>query len=370
VQRTFAILALLVSVATSAQAQRSWQSEIGIQGGFVRVKPAGTGRSDQIDIFAVPGANYVLGLLSQGTFYAIIPWSQKLAVEPSFVGTQLNGGGTNTTARLGLRANYAITQKFYVAAGGVLLYLHTPAQHSKTLGLQGAVGYRMHLTGPLNARVEANFSATKKTDQLNPFDSYGVLFGISTRLRGTAAPAPRRSGASASSRAWRMAIGIQGGYLSSHQVGGGQDVTGLSFPGLGGSLSGIGGGVLSGPPSMFVIFPIGSKTAIEGGLDLVRVQQANLGQTGFSGNFSARLNYAVKHNWYAAAGGNLDYLRFTGSTGTITGANFAWGYRFGLGGNFGGRVELNYSLFGKNTDVGAAPQNVLGLMVGASMPLK
>lgn len=367
-QRTFAILALLVTVATSAQAQRSWQSEIGIQGGFVRVKPAGTGQSDQIDVFAVPGANYVLGLLTQGTFYVIIPWSQKLAVEPSFVATQLNGGGTNTTVRLGLRADYAITPKFYAAAGGVLLYLHSPIQQSKTLGLQGAVGYRLHLTGPLNARVEANLSTTKKTDDLNPFIAYGLLFGVSTRLHGTPAQATARR-PTASGRAWRTAIGIQGGYLSSHQVGGG-DVTGLSLPGLGGSLSGIGGGVLSGPPSMFVIFPIGSKTAIEGGLDLVRVQQANVGQTGFSGNFSARLNYAVKRSWYAAAGGNLNYLKFTGSKGTVTGANFAWGYRFGLGGSFGGRAELNYSLFGKNTDVAAAPQNVLGLMVGASMPLK
>lgn len=368
-RRTFAILALLVSVATSAQAQRSWQPEIGVQGGFVRVKPAGTGRADQIDVFALPGANYVLGLLTQGSLYAIIPWSEKLAVEPSFVFAQLTGGGTNTTARLGLRADYALTPKVYAGAGGVLLYLHTSVQQTKTLGLQGAVGYRMHLTGPLNARVEVNVSTTKKTNQLNPFDSYGVLFGVSTRLHGTAAPAPRRSGAIASSRAWRTAIGIQGGYLSSHQVGG-PDVTGLSFPGLGGSLSGIGGGVLSGPPSMFVILPIGSKTAVEAGFDLVRVQQANIGQTGFSGNFSARLNYAVKHNWYAAAGGNLDYLKFTGSKGTLTGANVAWGYRFGFGGNFGGRVELNYSLFGKNTDLAAAPQNVFGLMVGATIPLK
>jgi len=368
VQRTFAILALLVSLATSAQAQRSWQSEIGIQGGFVRIKPAGTGQADQIDVFALPGANYVLGLLAHGSVYAIIPWSQKLAVEPSFLFAQLNGGGTNTTARLGLRADYAFTPKIYAGAGGVLLYLHTPTQQSKTLGLQGAVGYRMHLTGPFNARIEANLTTTKRTDDLNPFVSYGVLFGVSTRLHAAPAPAAaRRPGATG--RAWRTAIGIQGGYLSSHQVGG-ADITSLSFPGLGGSLSGIGGAVLNGPPTMFVILPIGSKTAVEAGWDLVRVQQVSLGQTGFSGNFSARLNYAVKRSWYAAAGANLNYLKFTAANGTVTGGNIAWGYRFGFGGNFGGRVELNYSLFGKNTTVGVKPQNVLGLMVGATMPLK
>jgi hypothetical protein len=369
VQRTFAILAVLASLTTTAQAQRAWQSEIGVQGGFVRVKPAGTGRADQIDAFALPGANYVLGLLTQGSIYAIIPWSEKLAVEPSFVVSQLNGGGTNTTGRLGLRANYALTPKFYAAAGGVLLYLHTSSQQSKTLGLQGAVGYRIHLTGPLNARVELDLTTTKKTTDLTPFDSYGVLFGVSTRFHGTPAPAAARR-PSAPGRAWRTAIGIQGGYLSSHSVGTAQDVTGLSFPALGGSISGIGGSVLSGPPSMFVILPIGSKTAVEGGLDIVRVQQVSIGQTGFSGNFSGRLNYAVKNNWYAAAGANLNYLKYTAAKGTITGANVAWGYRFGLGGKFGGRVELNYSLFGKNTKLTTPAQNVVGLMVGATLPLK
>lgn len=367
-QRTFALLAVLAGLTTTAHAQRAWQSEIGVQGGFVRVKPAGTGAADQIDVFALPGANYVLGLLTHGSVYAIIPWSEKLAVEPSFVVTQLNGGGTNTTARLGLRANYALTPKFYAAAGGVLLYLHSPVQHSKTLGLQGAVGYRMHLTGPLNARIEANLSTTKKTKELRPFIGYGVLFGVSTRLHGAAAPASRRP--ATTGRAWRTAIGIQGGYQSLHQVGG-ADITGLSFPGLGGSLSaiaGLGGAVLAGPPNMFVILPIGSKTAVEAGFDVARAQSN--GQTGFSGNFSARLNYAVKRDWYAAAGANLNYLKFTAANGTVTGANLAWGYRFGLGGNFGGRVELNYSMFGKNTNVGAAPQNVVGLMLAATMPLK
>ena len=192
-QRTFAILTVLASLTTTAQAQRAWQSEIGVQGGFVRVKPAGTGKADQLDVFAVPGANYALGLLTQGSVYAIIPASEKLAVEPSFVVAQLDGGTTNTTSRLGVRANYAFTPTFYAAAGGLLLYLHSSGSQSKTLGLQGAVGYRMHLTGLLNARIEANVSATKRTKNLNPFDSYGVLFGVSTRLHGAAAPAGRES---------------------------------------------------------------------------------------------------------------------------------------------------------------------------------
>lgn len=370
--RTFALLALLSAVGTGAHAQKAWQSEIGVQGGFVRVKPAGSGRPDQIDVFALPGANYILGLLTHGSVYAIIPWSQKVAVEPSFVLAQLSAGTTQTTGRVGLRADYALTPKVYAAAGGVLLYVHSVGTSSKSVGLQGALGYRTHLTGPLNARVEANFASVKKTKQLTPTIDYGLLLGVSARLHGAAptAPAAGRRAAPTTSRAWHTAIGIQGGYEGSHTIGG-QDVSGIAFPALGGSLSGIGATtIIAGAPTLFAILPIGPKTAIEPGVDIVRVQQASIGTTGFSGNFSARLDYAVKNGWYAAAGANLNYLKYTGSNGTLFGGNVAWGYRFGMGGSWGGRLELNYSVFAKNTSVPAGPQNVVGLLVGATLPVK
>ncbi|HXM38442.1 MAG TPA: hypothetical protein VN908_07260 [Gemmatimonadales bacterium] len=370
-RRMFAMFGLVVGVTTSALAQRVWQSEIGIQGGFVRVKPAGTGLADQIDVFAIPGANYVLGLLSEGSVYAIIPWFDKLAIEPSFVVSQLQANTSNTTGRLGLRANYAITSKLYASAGAVLLYIDATSQHVKQLGLQGAVGYRLHLAGSLNGRVEANFSTTKKVKDLNPFIGYGVLFGVSSPLNGAGAAAPQPT---APERAWHAVLGVQGGYLSAHTVGGGQDIAGFAVPGLGGSLSGIGpANFIPGPPTMFVILPISNKIAIETGFDIVRVQQAQSSSTGFSGNFSARVNYAVRGSWYGAAGANLNYLKYTSGSGTITGANIAWGYRFGLGSNWGGRVELNYSLFGKKdnsgTGLSVAPQNVVGLLFGAAVPL-
>jgi len=370
VQRTFAILALLVGFATSAQAQKSWQSEIGIQGGFVRVKPAGTGRRDQIDAFAVPGANYVLGLLTHGTVYAVIPWSDKVAVEPSVVFSQLNGGGgTNSTGRLGVRVNYALTPKFYAGAGGALVYVDAATQHSKSLGLHGAVGYRMHLTGNLNSRIEANFTSTKKTKDLSPFIGYGVLFGVSTRLGGGAgsAPAPSRRSAPQAS-AWQPVLGIAGGYFSSHTVGG-PDVNGIAVPALGGSLTGI-GTFLGNPPTMFAIFPIGTKIALEPGLDIVRVQQPGP-NTSFSANMSARLDYAVHKRWYAAAGANFNYMKVTGTGGGfIPGANVAWGYRFPFNGTWGGRVELNYALFAKNTKLGTSAQNIFGVMLGVTTPIR
>jgi hypothetical protein len=369
VRRAFAILVLATCVTAAAQAQRAWQSEIGIQGGFVRIKPAGTGRSDQIDAFAVPGANYVLGLLTHGVVYAIIPWSNKVAVEPSIVFSQLNANGTANTGRLGLRADYALTPKFYAAAGGALLYIDAGGQHAKSLGVHAAVGYRMHLSGSLNSRVELNWTSTHKTDNLNPFIGYGALFGVSTRLGGGASSAPASRRGAAPARAWQPVFGIAGGYLSSHTVGGG-DVNGIAIPALGGSITGIGGGsYLGNPPTMFVIVPVGTKLAVEPGLDIVRVQQPGP-STGFSANMSGRLDYAVKGRWYAAAGGSLDYIKNTGvSGGAVPGANVAWGYRFPFKGTWGGRVELNYSMFAKDTKLAVRPQNVFGVMMGVTTPL-
>jgi len=77
---------------------------------------------------------------------------------------------------------------------------------------------------------------------------------------------------------------------------------------------------------MFAILPIGNKIAIEPGVDVHRVQSS--GTTAFLGNLSARLDYALHGGWYAAAGGNLNYVKSTGtSAATRTGANVGLGYR-------------------------------------------
>jgi hypothetical protein len=41
-----------------------------------------------------------------------------------------------------------------------------------------------------------------------------------------------------------------------------------------------------------------------------------------------------------------------------------------LTGGWGGRVELNYTMLGRNTKLNLPPQNAVGVMFGASMPLK
>jgi hypothetical protein len=378
VRRLLTAVGLSVLICEGAQAQAAWKPEIGIQGGYARIKPAGTGRNDAIDDFGIPGAGYVLGLLTYGNLYAIIPWSNKLAVEPSIAASQLgtnSTGGFATTVRVGVRANYAFTPKVYGAAGLEMLNLAAGTQRLSSFGVQAALGYRFRLTNTINGRLEAHVAAIQKDKNLTPTDVYALLFGISSRVGGPA-PAPARG--ARTTRAWQPALGVQGGYFSAHTVGSGAgtDIAGISFPGIGGSISVLSSHVAL-PPTLFVILPMGTKTAIEPGVDIHRVQTPGGPSTGFSGNFSARLDYAVAGGWYAAGGGSLNYLKYSGiDAASVLGANVAWGYRFHFSGGWGGRIEANYSMFGKHDNNGSAtklkvaPQNTFGIQFGASMPLK
>ncbi|HXO86262.1 MAG TPA: hypothetical protein VN803_12140, partial [Gemmatimonadales bacterium] len=55
-RRSLVVIALLALCATSAQAQKAWQTEFGIQGGFTRLVQAGAG-ADPTDAISIPGFN-------------------------------------------------------------------------------------------------------------------------------------------------------------------------------------------------------------------------------------------------------------------------------------------------------------------------
>ena len=369
-QRTFAMLALLSALATGARAQ-SWHTEFGIQSGYTRLKPAGTGASDHIDVFGIPGFNVPALVPAGASLFAVLPWKNKIAVETSLSARQGNDGllGDATSLNLSVRGDCAITPKIYGAAGGLLNWIETGGQHETQLGVGAAVGYRFGFVRGLRGRIEANVAFLGKSNLLSPVDIYSVQFGVSKQLGAAAGTARGRTAAPAraSNRAWQPAFGVQGGYTRSHTVGGGADLTALSVPGLGGAVSIL--GTPAGPPVLFAILPIGRKIAIEPGLDVSRIQTS--GTTVFGGNLAARLNYAVSGGWYAAAGGNLLYLKVTGSGGeSVTGMNLAWGYRFPFTSGLGGRFEMGYTMMRKNTNVGLPPTNTLALQFGATMPLR
>jgi hypothetical protein len=362
------VVALLTSVVTSLQAQ-SWHSEFGFQSGYTRLKPAGTGAADHIDVFSIPAFNLPGFVPAGASLFAILPWKKKIAVEisagllqsTSLLPVLLIDDGT--VFDLGLRGNYALTPKLYAAAGGRLNWIEAGGISETQLGVQAAVGYRFGLIAGLRGRIEANASFLGKTELLAPANTYGVEFGVSKQVGArsrTSAPA-RKAGA------WQPALGLQGGYTRAHAVGGAGDVTNLAFPGLGGSATIL--GTPAGPPVLFAVLPIRDKFAIEPGLDMSRLQSQ--GTTLFAANVSARINYAVSRSWYAAAGGNLAYLKVSGADAENTiGANVAWGYRFPLVAGLGGRFEVDYTMMAKNDDLGVPAINTFGLQFAATMPLQ
>ena len=367
-QRTFALLAILAGMTTSAQAQRSWQTEFGIQGGFTRLVAAGTG-ADPTDAFSLPGFNLGSLVPSAAGLYVTIPWTQKLAVETDVAASQFSSGVSVTLLSLGVRGDYALTRNLYAAAGAALTYNNGVGANETQLGVQAALGYRYRLSRTLNSRLEARTTFFGNAQNAAALDAYSVLLGVSTvASRGRVARASTAPSRAPSRRAWTTQLGIAGGYANVHLVGGGS-LTAFAIPGYGGGLGPILASEVTLPPTVFAVIPIGNKIAVEPAIDIHRFQES--GQTDFSGNLSVRLDYAVHAGWYGALGGNLHHIKSTGANaGTRTGLNLGWGYRFPFVAALDGRVEMNYTMFGKNTKLGLTSANTLGVMFGVTMPLK
>jgi len=373
------VIGVLTILASPVAAQTQWHPAIGIQGGYARIKPAGTGRSDAIDLVEFPTPGYVAPLLAGSSLFAVIPAGRRLAFEPtlSFANLTESVGGDVTTARIGVRADLALSSSFYGAAGGVLNSLMQGGNHATQFGAQVAAGYRFALTPRLDGRLEAAVTATqKRRPGLGPTDTYALLFGVSSRLdRGAA---PRTARAAAPTGAWQTMIGVTGGYSSIHADGTNLTLGGLFLPGFGGSIPALTSAstILPQVPTLFAILPVGKKIAFEPGIDLHRFQGS--GSTVFAANLAGRIDYAVVGGWYAALGAHEEWVKatkgsFSDSTKSavgVTGASVAWGYRFHLAGDFGARTELNYVAFAKNESAKTPAVNTISVLLSLTMPLK
>lgn len=183
-RKTLLCLAVATGIAAGAQAQAAWHTELGIQGGFVRLKPAGTNRNDATDVLFAPGFDLGPAFPAPSTIYLITPLSDKVALEPSLSGSILTSGGTATLMQGGVRIDYAIASGLYAAGGGLLGRVGGSVGSGSgfELGLQLAGGYRFHLAGPVQARVEANVQTWKGKSGIRPINTYGLLFGIAARI--------------------------------------------------------------------------------------------------------------------------------------------------------------------------------------------
>lgn len=364
-RRSCLSLLLAATLASPAMAQDQWQASLGIRGGFARVKPAGTGANDAADLFGLPSFSAGAAIPGNGAIFAIVPASPKMAIEPSLAFSQFTdatGGGSLNLVTLGLRADYALSPKFYAAAGATYTYTYSGTGASQ-LGIQVAAGYRLKVSSALNGRIEANWTTYGKTDLLPPVNIYGLELGLLAPVSG--APARSRGGAA---RLWSPSFGIQAGYSQIHIITVG-DAALFTTPGFSGLL-GVAG--LAAPANVYFVLPIGQRWALEPSFDFLRAQ-AN-GNTQAGGHFAARLNYALDEHWYGAGGVNLIYIKVTGTDAVkSTGVSGAFGYRFPFMGAFTGRVEASYIAMGHNDDFAALAQgatNTFSTMFGLSVPLK
>lgn len=362
-----AVLALATILVLPLAAQTRWQSEIGIQGGYVRRDLAGrTDRFDRVDFYSIPGTDFSDASLGPGALFAVIPVHGRIALEPSFTFFQASPGMIGgTTVTLGLRADYAITAHAYVAAGGIMSHVDgvtgvvPPTTGGTPLALQAAVGYRGHLTNRLGGRVEAAWLSVAKNDLSPAANLYAVLIGLSASAARPRKPAAHRTGA------WTPVLGIQGGYARS-AFSFTSPIGTLTFPGVGaGSLIGQYGSL---PPTFFLIIPLSNRFAVEPGFDL---HQATEFKTCVTTQLVPRLDYAIGP-WYAAAGptlhvGKCRFITTAALAGVVGGAG-AWGYRFNVAGALQGRVEVSYSATLPRHDPNYSTRT-FGLMVGVMTPL-
>jgi hypothetical protein len=358
-----ALLGVILGVAPLA-GQHMWQPELGIQGGYSHQKLAGIPGNSSTTLIGFPGGNYIASLFSASALYGLIPVADRFAVEPQLTAAQVNA--VLTTARIGVRADYAITPAIYASAGGILNYLGQGTRSETQLGLQLAVGYRRHLTGALNGRLEANWVSTHGSDLLPAFNTYSILAGVSTSL--AAAATPRRASRAAVG-IWEPVIGVAGGYTSAHRIAS-TSIGGLFFPG---STNGLGSFLpaFPGPPALFAVLPLHGRWAIEPGFDLQNYNPGGSSPGATAATGSVRFDYAVGTGWYGGVGGQIAYVDpAVGASGGILGASLAWGYRFHLAGALGARFETSYSMFARNRGIRTPPVNTLALLLGVLMPLR
>lgn len=371
--------ALVVTASVSAQ---SWTTELGFQGGYTRLRLVGGAICcSKTDVYGLPSTGGLEAPTALAA-YAIFPIGGKIAIESGLSWIEQPGlfGSYPTVIGASLRADYAITNRFYAGLGPYLRYVAgmqfafpNPYNHFQP-GIEGAVGYRVPLNSGLNARLELQAVAVKGVRTRLPYDLYSILFGVSAPLTETRGQPPARARWTS---AWRAEFGVSAGLTQVHAPG--LDVSLLSFPSAGASsLSGI--QVAPAAPALFVVFPVHGRWAGEAGFDVYQARDPFLG-TIASVQVAPRADLAIG-SWYAALGPQFHFTRFTRSSGRVpgpvlglAGISAAWGYRFHLSGAMGGRFELSYGVNAKRRGNAPAlgpsqPASTLGLTFGMLMPLK
>lgn len=171
--------------AVPAAAQRMWEPEIGIRGGWTHAKfdQPGNNTADFLDL---PGAAPNLGSLSgRAPLFAVIPVGARLAISPEvgMADVSVGLGGGTTFWELGTTLDYAFTPHIYAGAGATFSFVRIGTTENAGGGYQAKAGYRIMAGRALRLRLEAFYNGRPKSNLLPKVDLYGISLGVSTRIK-------------------------------------------------------------------------------------------------------------------------------------------------------------------------------------------
>ena len=292
-----------------------------------------------------------------------------MAIEPSLAfgasGTLSDWG---THFQVGLRGDYLVTRRFYVAAGFVLARGGCGSVSGSSaaygLGALGAIGIRAHLGGPLDGRAEVAAQFWGKAGGTLAQNAYSLMVGFTAPLSGRGTAPTHVPPTAATHGPWDLRVGIAAGFVDEHFEGGLRyDLIEFALPG-----SGTQGQAFVSPPAFFVTIPLGGRLALEPGLEVHR-SHFN-GFTIATGAMSTRVNVALGHGWYGGGGLEVVTKKATDTPMVgLTGVSLQGGYQFRLAGPWDGRLELSHTIMAVNHIWHEPPLSVTALTVGATVAL-
>lgn len=353
-------------LGSSALAAQTWgPASLGLQGGFSYIKYDGTRYFDSE--LNLPGLTYGPSLPLPRAVFVTVPLSSRLALEPSVsVGVSSSNLVWSNTLLLGVRGDYLITRSLYaaagIAAGRGASGTSSGATSRYTFGVQGAIGARLRLAGPLVGRAEAVAQLWAKNAPYPAQNIYSLMVGVSapvTTRRSVTAPDDR----ALPHRPWELSLGISSSFVDQHYQSFPTDIISFSFPGHGTESNGV------SPPVLFATIPLKGRLALEPGLEVHRSHDNNFTYGALV--LSARLNYALGRGWYAGPG--LEFVtRKASDTPYVgfAGVSAQGGYQFHLTGAWGGRVEVSHTIMARQGVWHEPPLTVTAITIGATVAMR
>ena len=182
----------------AAPARRgAWRPELGVSAGYTDAHIVG---GPDLAVFSFPGAGAssytgIVAVPSAPSLFAIFPLNDRLAAEVGVDAQNLRAGTSTVAAfQLAPRVDLAFGERWYGALGPQFHFVKNTSNGSAISGVTGlsaAWGYRFHLSGALNGRVEASYGLNAKRNHgaalgggsVPPSSAFGVNVGMMMPLK-------------------------------------------------------------------------------------------------------------------------------------------------------------------------------------------